>query len=388
MRADARSVADKLALAATLAGLGYAAFALTRMRAFGQRVRRHSATQQPAARPSITVLKPVHGLEPGLEENLRSFCEQDYPDFEVVLGVQRPDDAALDVIRRVASAFPERATIVVGSGAPRFRNPKIANVAPMAARARGSIIIIADSDMRVTSDYLQRVAAAFDDPAVGAVTAIFRGEPADRSLASVLGAMGMTEQFAPSTLVAQAVEPVTYTFGATMAVRRDVFDAIGGVAALGDRLADDHALGRLVTEAGYRVAFADYVVTNVVHERDLLALIRHETRWARTIRSVRLTSYLGIPITYPLPVAFVHLALARNKLVALVLAAFALHLRILLHRTAHEELGTGPRPPAVLIPLRDALGVAVWAFGLCGSRVRWREQPLAFTARGDLRETT
>jgi ceramide glucosyltransferase len=384
VRTDLRSIAEKLTLAATLGAIGYALFAHNRVRAFGRRIRRSPPPQPPGSRPAITILKPTHGLEPGLEENLRSFCEQDYPDFEVVLGVQRPDDPALDVITRVATAFPDRATIVVGDGEPRFRNPKIANVAPMIARVRGSIIIIADSDMRVTPDYLAAVAAAFDDPGVGAVTAIFRGEPADPGLASALGAMGMTEQFAPSTLVAKSVEPVRYTFGATMAVRRDVFDAIGGVAALGGRLADDHALGHLVTEAGYRVAFADYVVTNVVDERDLLTLVRHETRWMRTIRSVRLISYLGIPVTYPLPVALVHLALARNKLPALVLATVALYLRIRLHVSAHDELGTGRRPPSALVLLRDLLGITVWAFGLCGSRVRWRDKPLTFTARGHL----
>ena len=374
MRADLRCIAEKLALGTTLASLGYAAFALVRLRAFGRDLR--APQPAPARRPHITVLKPVCGDEPALEENLASFCAQDYPHYDVVFGVLSADDSGLDAIRRVAAAAPDRTAVVVGDGVARLRNPKMSNVAPMLAHARGEILAISDSDMHVTPEYLDALAAAFADPQVGAVTALYRGDPADGTLANVLGAMLFTEQFTPSALVALAIEPVRFIFGATMAVRRDVLAEIGGIEELGGYLADDYALGRLVTEKGHLVAVARFVVTNVVAERDLQALLEHEVRWARTIRAVRPLNYLGILLTYPLPLALGYLALARRKRFALALTAAAALVRLTIHDAAHRALGSRSRPALRLIPLRDALGVVVWALGLRGRTVRWRETVL------------
>jgi len=218
-----------------------------------------------------------------------------------------------------------------------------------------------------------RTADAAQTDAGAASTKFFR---ADGTLANVLGAMLFTEQFTPSALVALAIEPVRFIFGATMAVRRDVLAEIGGIEELGGYLADDYALGRLVTEKGHLVAVARFVVTNVVAERDLQALLEHEVRWARTIRAVRPLNYLGILLTYPLPLALGYLALARRKRFALALTAAAALVRLTIHDAAHRALGSRSRPALRLIPLRDALGVVVWALGLRGRTVRWRETVL------------
>jgi ceramide glucosyltransferase len=390
MRTEIRDAAAAVTLSAALASIAYSAFALTRVVAFGRRVRNrrsHAAFASPTLanhRPSVTILKPIRGLEPQLAQNLRSFCRQDYPSFDVVFGVRERDDLALPLLRQIAEEFPGRTTVVVGDGTARCRNPKIATLLPMLEHATGEILVIADSDMRVTPDYLDAVAAAFADERVGAATAVYRGEPAEPDLASALGALWITEQFAPSVLVANAVEPLTYCFGSTMAVRRTLLDAIGGLAALGDHLADDHQLGRLVTEQGRSVVLLPYVVANVVAERDLRELVEHEVRWARTIRSVRPASYLGILLTYPVPLALAHAALARDKRRARLLYATALIVRLGLHVAAHKALGTERRVPPRFGLLRDALGIVVWAIGLFGRSVRWRDDPLRVTPDGRL----
>ena len=382
MRADLRAIAEKVSLAATLASIGYVVFAGNRLRAFRRRAEANVTRTPP--RPAMTVLKPVRGVEPGLEENLRSFCTQDYPTYQVVLGVRDPHDPALETLRRVAAEFPDRAVVAVGDGTTPFRNPKIATLATMLPLARYDVLVIADSDMRVGPDYLDAIAAGFADPAVGAVTAIYRGEAAAGDLPSALGAMWITEQFAPSTLVANATEPLAYCFGATMAVRRDVLDAIGGLPALGAKLADDYTLGRLVTSAGYRVALAPYVVANVVSEHGLRGLVQHEVRWARTIRGVRPGSYAGIVLTYPVPLALLHLALARRRRLALPFLAAAVLVRFGLHRVAHATLGTRKRPSVLLVPIRDALGLTIWGVGLAGDEVRWRDDDYRVSAGGTI----
>jgi ceramide glucosyltransferase len=379
MRADLRGAASAVALGAALVSIGYTAFALIRLRAFARR-----PPPRPARREPITILKPVHGLEFELEQNLRTFCRQDYPEFQVVLGVLDPGDPALAVLRRVASECGDRVTVVAGDGIVRHRNPKIATLAPMLPHARHELLVVADSDMRVGPGYLDAIAAAFDDPQVGAVTCIYRGESAGDGLSSTIGAMAITEQFAPSALVATTLERMTYCFGGTMAVRRAVLDEIGGLDALGTQLADDAALGRFTAEHGHRVALAEYVAATVVDEPGLLTLVAHELRWARTIRSVRPRSYAGLILTYPLPLALVYLALARKRGLALRVVALAAAVRVALHLAAHRVMAAPRRPPLALIPLRDAVSVVVWLCGLGGNEVRWRGRELRIAADGDI----
>ena len=364
-------MAAAVALSATLASIAYTVLAIGRLRAFARRPKAKSVR-----RPPITILKPVCGVEPELAENLRSFCVQDYPEFEVVVGVLDPVDPALAVIRAVAADDPGRITVVVGNGIAAHRNPKIATLAPMLPHAKHALLAISDSDMRVGPGYLEAVASAFDDQRVGAATCVYRGKATDEGLASRLGAMLIVEQFTPSALAAMSIEPLTYCFGATMAVRRDVLDAVGGLPAIGAHLADDHALGHLVSEHGRTVAFAPYAVTNMVNEPGLRALFLHELRWARTIRAVRPKSYAGIILTYPFPLALLYAALTRDRARVLPVVALAALARLAMHREAHRTLGVQRAPSPLLIPLRDALGVSVWAMGLCGTTVTWRGQLL------------
>ncbi len=387
MRADARGAASVLAMTACVASIGYTAFALTRVFAFTKRVavqRRRSeaaagsSSPRDAALPSITVLKPVRGVEPELFENLASFCAQDYPAYDAVLGTLDADDPALGTLYGVASTSPARVRVVTGDGVSRHRNPKMATLAPMLPHARGDVLVIADSDMRVTRDYLRAVAAAFADPDVGAVTCVYRGEPVNAGIAPALGAMWITEQFVPSVLVARTIEPMTYCFGGTMAVRRDVFEAIGGVDALGRHLAEDHALGFLVAASGRRVALADYVVTAAVNDATVRDLLQHELRWVRTIRSVRPASYGGILVSFPLPLAVIAFAAARNRRAARGALIAAVGVRLALH-VALRRLGS--RGPAALIPLREALGLGLWVAGFFGRSVRWRDIVLS-TSQG------
>ncbi|MDQ6942662.1 MAG: bacteriohopanetetrol glucosamine biosynthesis glycosyltransferase HpnI, partial [Candidatus Eremiobacteraeota bacterium] len=374
--------AAAVALTATLASIAYTVLAISRLRAFAR-----PPAARSVRRPGITILKPVRGVEPLLAENLRSFCAQAYPEFQVVFGVLDPGDPALEIIRAVAAEHADRTTVVAGNGVAEHRNPKISTLAPMLAHAKYGILAISDSDMRVGPSYLDAVAAAFDDERVGAVTCTYRGEPADDRLASRLGAMGIGEQFVPSALVAIAIEPLTFCFGATMAVRRGVLDAVGGLRAIGTHLADDFAMGHLVSEHGLRVAFAPYAVTNTVSEPGMRALFSHELRWLRTIRSVRPKSYAGIILTYPVPLALLYAALAPDRGQALPVAALAVLVRLALHREAHRSIGT-QRPPALwLIPLRDALGVVVWICGSFGRGVRWRGTKFEIATGGDTLKT-
>lgn len=323
--------------------------------------------------PPITILKPIAGAEPNLEENLRSFCAQDYPDFQVLFGVRDPQDPAIPIARRLVAEFPARTALVVDQ-AVAGSNYKISNVLNLMPHARHDLLVVADADCRVGPTYLAEIAAAFADPAVGAVTCVYKGTPLRPRLADWLGAMFINEWFLPSVLVALLQEPLRYCFGATMAVRRDVLQAIGGFRPLASYLADDYMLGHLVAARGYKVVLAPHVVDITVDERSLPALVRHELRWARTMRTVRPISYALSGLTDAVPLALIWGAVRGFENIDLWLLGAALGLRILTHYVARVRLKlAGPAVPW-LVPVRDLLTFAIRVMSFTGRRVAWQNR--------------
>lgn len=366
MRVDVREVLVLAWGAGTLAGLAYTAFAITRVRAFRRRASRFDGGDG----PPVTVLKPLHGTESGLFENLSSFCDQDYTAYQIIFTAAMPNDPALEVARAVAQRFPDRDIEIVAGESESAGNPKIRNVLGGIHRARHSLIVIADSDIHVDRTYLQAVASCFRDPAVGAATCIYGGVPTN-SLAARLGAMQVNDHFAPSVMVAGALEPLTYCFGATMAVRRSILRQFGGLERLASHLADDYLLGKLVTQCGYRVALVPQPVRTTVTDVTLQALWRHEQRWARTIFGRRPVGYAGSVVTYVLPFAALFALSARSLFSAAVLSA-AVMLRTWLHAEARAAFAPQTAPTPWLIPVRDLLSAVIWGSGFFGRRVRWK----------------
>lgn len=365
-------------LVLTAASLGYVLLAMARLRAFAA-----AAGAPPGARPPLTVLKPVCGLDAGLYENLRSFCLQDYPRFQVIFGVADEADPALPVLRRLQAELGHHDIDIVVDPRLHGANRKISNLVNMSARARHDILVIADSDMRVGPDYLSAVAAPFGDPAVGAVTCLYTGT-ATGNLASVLGAAYINECFLPSVLVATAFGRIDYCFGATMCVRREVLAAFGGFERLACVLADDYMLGRLVAAQGRRVVLSHHLVENLVHEPSLRALFLHELRWARTVRSVQPVGFAFSFLSYAVPMAFLNLLAAAGSGLSLALLGAAVALRVRMHYTARRCLRlSGPARPW-LAPLRDILCFVVWAASFLGRTVRWRDGDLRVQTNGDI----
>lgn len=375
---DSSTLAARILLCAGAAAIGYTAFALARVVKFRSKDRR----PQPAFAPPVTIFKPLHGDEPKLYENLRSFCDQDYPEYQVIFGSTDAADPALSVARALEREFPDVDIAVVAGEAPLAGNPKVANLIAMRERARHGIFVIADSDMHAGRDYLQSIVAPFASGDVGAVTCLYGGI-GRASLAARLGAMYVNDQFAPSVLVAAALEPLTYCFGATMAVRQSVLDGAGGFENLREHLGDDYALGKLVTNAGYRVELSPYVVRTTVNDRDLRSLWLHELRWARTILSQRPAGYAGSVLTHVLPLTAA-LALTVRSPLALGMLAIAAALRTALHYEARTTFASQMPATPLLIPIRDALSFAIWFAAFLGKRVRWREATFTAEAGGHL----
>jgi ceramide glucosyltransferase len=333
----------------------------------------HRASQLPPAMlPGITVLKPLYGDEPLLEAALASICAQQYPLFQIVFGVQDPADPALRAVARVRARFPNHDITVVVDNTADGANRKVANLMNMVPFARHDVLVIADSDMHAAPDYLRHIASALAEPDVGLVTTLYTGLPANRGLAAGLGATGITHLFLPGAMIARRLGRQD-CLGATMALRRGTLEAVGGVAALVNNMADDHLLRRLVRDRGLRVGLAATVPATTVAEASLGDLFRHELRWGRTILALTPILFALSAIQYPLAWALLALALSGGEQWALALLLAAWAVRALLARGIDHALGlSATAAPIWLLPLRDLISIAVLLASFAGRDVQWR----------------
>jgi ceramide glucosyltransferase len=335
----------------------------------------------PAATPPVTVLKPLHGAEPGLYDNLHSFAAQDYPALQLVLGVGRGDDAALPVARALAHDFP-KTDIAITVGAGPGGNRKVANLENMLPAATGRILVLADSDMRVERHYLAAVTAPLADPRIGIVTCLYRGV-AVGGIWSALGALNINFGFLPSALVAAALGLGGGCFGATIALRRETLDIVGGFAPLRDQLADDHRLGAAVRACGLAIHLSRYLVEDRVYEPSFVQLWRHELRWARTVRGVAPVGFAGSVLAQPVALAALGTAVAGFDLTACAFLAITLVLRWASARTIADSLGL-PQAGLWLLPARDALSFCVFIASLFARKVVWRDRRYRLAASGQM----
>jgi ceramide glucosyltransferase len=355
----------------TLAAAGYACAAL-----WAVLKSRHVASSSSSAsdtRPlrPVSVLKPLHGAEPRLYENLRDFCLQLHPDYELIFGVRDPEDPAIAVVDRLRAEFPRLVIALVVDPRVHGTNPKVSNLINMLPHAKHDWLVFADSDISVPA----HVTAPLTDPGVGIVTCLYRGVAQDGSWAKV-GRLFIDDWFAPSVRLAHAFGSTRFAFGSTIAVRRDTLLAIGGLEALRNTLADDFWLGELSRQRGLRTLLSDMVVGTDVSETRLSSLWKHELRWLRTIRSIAPLGFAMTFVCFTSPVLLLGLALAPSAS-TLGLALIGGCARIWLNISQRRSSRAASRwVEILLIPLRDGLSLLEWAVALTGWRVRWRGQVL------------
>jgi ceramide glucosyltransferase len=354
------------------AALGYAVTAWAAVRLWRNRgAQRRLGSGAPAAQQAVSVLKPLCGAEPGLDRSLRSFCEQQYAgELQIVFGVQHAADPALAVLEGLKRDYPRLDIAVVVDPTRHGTSAKVSNLINMMRAARHDWLVLADSDVRVPPGYLASVAAPLADPAVGIVTCPYHGVPRP-GLWSLLGTLFVNDWFIPSVRVAALFGSRAFAFGATIALRRDALDAIGGFGAIADQLADDYRLGQLTRRRGQRTVLSHVVVDTAVDERTFRHLVQHGLRWLRTIRVVRPSGYALSAVTFSLPVAIIGCVLAGGTRLTLSLLVATLVLRLMLHLAVQVPERSWSRLWA--IPLADALGFALWCGAFLTRDVQWRQ---------------
>jgi len=335
--------------------------------------RRDAAALPSDFTPPISILKPIYGLDRETYENYASFCTQDYPEYEILFCVSNEHDAAIPVIAKLASDFPQRRINLLIGSEPLGVSDKVNKLCRLAREARHEILAISDSDVRVAPDYLRAIAAPFRDPAVGAVTCLYRGLT-DGSLAANLEAIGNSTDFAAGVLVAWLFAPVNFTLGATMATSKTRLAEIGGFESLVDHFSDDYELGNRIAARGHRVELSTFPVSIVYPGQTLADAFRHQLRWNVSIRFSRPAGHLGLIFTQALPLALLAAIFAPSEAWAIGLLGGYLLLRgISAWIVGVYGMGdAGVRKHLELLPLRDAFAFIVWVASFFPQRIHWR----------------
>jgi ceramide glucosyltransferase len=342
--------------------------------------------------PPVSVLKPVHGLEAQLKENIESFFRQDYPDYEILFAADTADDAALDVVREVCSRYPHVRSRILVTGTP-WPNPVVYAFHCMAEEAAHEILVTTDSDVEVTPNYLREIVAPLLDPQVGMVTCVYRGKNA-AGFFSGLTAIGMSVEMTAGVLVANLLEGMKFGLGPTTVVRKDSLASIGGYLALRDYIAYDFAIGNLIAKTGYKVVLSCHAINHVVNQKSFRHMWQNQLRWAQTTRYSRPKGHFGSGLIFAMPyglLGLVSAALLGHWGIAFAFLAVAVLNRVIEAWLVGWSVVRDPnvRRAPWLYPLRDLLGFAVWFASYLRLRYVWRDS--RFELRGTriaLRQTS
>ena len=369
---DAYGILRAILFAAALAPLVFYLFgAWTAWRFF-----RNSRSRAPVRRgdfaPAVSILKPLRGLDRGAYENFASFCRQEYPQYEILFAVSEESDPAVPVVRRLIRDFPEIPIRLVLDGARKGANDKVGKLCRLAQEARYPLLVITDSDVRVSPRYLRRVAALFADPKVGAVTALYRAVEAP-SLGAILDAVGSLS-FSGSALVARSLEGLKFMMGSTVAIPRERLAEIGGFAPLLDMHSDDYELGRRIAQKGYRVELAPDPVEMEFPSESLGDYLRHELRWLVGLRHIRPRGHFGLLMTLGIAWAALAAVLAPSLTASAAWPLAYLFVRL----SSGYVIGVwGLGDPVVrrklwLLPLHDLFWFFLWLVSFAVNRIEWR----------------
>jgi ceramide glucosyltransferase len=359
------------------------------------RERRRSAAREaemPGFTPSITLCKPLHGAEPGLEAHLETFFRLDYPRYEILFCARSESDPGMEVARHVAARHPRiPVQFLATGGQPNYINDKVISMERMEAAAAHSILVISDSDVRVAPDYLRAVSLPFDDERVGAVTCLYRGVAAQGGLWARLEAVGMSVEMTAGVLAARMVEGMHFTLGPTMAFRRDTIRRIGGFKVTADYCADDFILGNETAKLGQKVVLSHHVIDHLVINTSLLASFRHQVRWMKSTRFSRPKGHFGTALSFSVAfgllgavgatilghpgwgIALLGWSLATREALALFVGCTVVRDRNLLSLL-------------FLYPVRDLLGFCFWLASYGSRSILWRDKVFQLLPGGKMRE--
>lgn len=338
----------------------------------------------PEFHPPVSILKPICGIDCDTYKNFASFCRQDYPEYQIVFAVRDRFDPAVEVVEKIIAEFSDLDIQLVVSDRTIGANLKVCNLANAQAAAKYPILLIADSDIRVGSDYLRRVVQPLKDPTVGVVTCPYRSLV--QGWVASIQAIQTACEFHAGVLVARKLSGMNFAFGSTIIIQTATLEAISGFAAIADYLADDFLLGYLPTQKNYKVVLSNYIVEHVLAADTFTGSIQRQIRWARGKRVSRPWGYLGLILTYGTITSLLFLITTQGSILGWSVLGITWCMRLIMAwaigvRSLKDEAAT---QFLWLVPLCDLLSFAVWCYSFLGNTIEWRGRSLLLTKGGKL----
>jgi ceramide glucosyltransferase len=340
--------------------------------------------------PQVSVLKALHGDEPDLERNLASFFEQDYPEYEILFCARHADDKGLEAARRVAARYPHIPSKILTCGEPPWPNARTWSLEVMRREARNEILVAADSDVRVSRDYLAAVVAPMRDEQVGMVTCVYKGVTR-HGLWAQLEAVGMSIEMTSGVLVAAMLEGMQFALGPSMVMRQRTIAKIGGFEPVAQYYADDFVLGNWTAKAGETVVLSPYIVEHHILNASWASSMKHQQGWATSTRFSRPAGHFGEVLTYAIPFGLLSLLAfgwIGHPWIGLALLGVTVMDRFLLGLLVAgwivRDAAAVKRPWLYL--LRDFMGFCFWVRSYtAGNRVGYRGELYELLPEGRLR---
>jgi len=344
---------------------------------------------RPGFTPPLSLFKPLHGADHGLEAYLESFFTQDYPAYEILFCSRDADDAGLATARRVAARHSNIPVKFLSTGGqPDYINDKVVSMEKMAAEAAHEIFVISDSDVRVSPDYLRAVALPFVGERVGGMCCLYRGVAVDGGLWARLEAVGMSVEMSAGVLAARAMEGMQFTLGPTMAFRRDTIRQMGGFKVTADYCADDFILGNETYKLGQTVALSHHVIDHIVLHSNLAGSLKHQVRWMKSTRFSRPRGHFGTALTFSVLFGLLALGAAiwlGHPIWGVGLFAWSIATRLALSVTVGRCVVEDKSWFGLLYPIRDFMGFCFWAASYAGNRILWRGRVFELLPGGKMR---
>ena len=334
--------------------------------------------------PSITILKPICGLDDDSYDNFASFCQQDYPEYQIVFAVRDSQDPCIEVVKQISKDFPEVDIELVINDRIIGNNLKICNLANAQTKAKYPILVLADSDVRVTRDYLKQLIQPMKDPLVGVVTCLYR--PLTQGWIANFEAIGVSTEYLAGVLVARQLQGINFALGPTIAIRQTVLEAIGGFDAIADYLADDFQLGYKPTQIGYQVILSDYIIDHAIATHSWLDLINRQIRWYLCTRVSRPWGYLGLILTQGTATSLIYLLVTGGSHLGWIILLITWSLRLIMAWVVGVRVLQDSVAQKFLwiVPLRDLISFGLWCYCIIGNTFQWRGQKLKLTQDGKL----
>jgi len=338
--------------------------------------------------PPVSVLKPVHGNESRLKENIESFFRQDYPHYEILFAADEANDSAIPVIEEIRGRYPNIPARILITGQPTWPNAPNFCFHHLSQIAAHDILVTSDSDVEVSLNYLRTVVPPLLDQHVGAVTCVFRGKSAGGIWAD-LDAIGQSVEFTAGVVIVNLLEGMKFGLGPTIALRKDSLARIGGYEAVREYLSNDFVVGNFIEKAGFEVVLSSEVVDHVSPKMSFRRMWERQLRWAMGTRYSRPKGHIGTGLTFAVPYGILGLvaaALLGHPLFGVGLLAAALVNRIAQSWIVGWWAAGDPvaRRAAVLYPLRDLHGFVIWCASYLSKRSLWRDNKYLLLKGGRL----